>query len=186
MKQKLESILNRGRILFLAGIAFLTIGCASIKPYVEPKVGAIIPVAAKEQDYVPSFLIGGACGVNIEQIGIEAGLDYFHSSAKYIETDSLIPRLNVSFNPFLQSKVKPYFLAGVNFLYELSEVDIPEFDVHDEMNSSTFGVDLGIGATLGLFDSRFTYTFLPGSGNAMGLVKLDAGLKVPIYKGNKK
>ena len=179
MKQKLESILNKGKILFLAGVAVLAIGCASLKHYVEPKLGVIVPVVAEEQAYDPSFLIGGAYGINIGKVGLEAGLDYFHSSGEYIETKSILPRVNASFSPLKPTaKVKPYLMAGVNVLGEFSTIDIPEFDVHEEVSNSTFGLEFGIGATI--FDGvhgRLSYTVLPASENVRGMITLTGGYR---------
>ncbi len=179
MKQKLESILNRGKILFLAGVAALAIGCASVKPYVEPKVGAIIPVAEKEQDYTPSLLVGGACGLNAGKIGIEAGLDYFRSSGEYIKTNSFLPRLSASYSPLKQTaKVKPYLTAGANLLMETSTIDIPEFDVHDKVSNTTFGLEAGVGVTIfDKIDGRVTYTMLPASENVKGMITLTGGYR---------
>jgi len=189
-KSKLESILNKGKMLFLAGVASLAIGCVSIKDYVEPKLGLIGPVAAQEQAFNPSFLIGGAYGFNIdigktglEMIGLEAGLDYFHSSGEYIETHSILPRINVSYyplEPFLKStvKVKPYLMAGINLLGEFSTIDIPEFDVHENVSNATFGLEFGIGATI--FDrihGRLSYTVLPASENVKGMITLTVGYR---------
>ena len=178
-ESKLESILNKGKILFLAGVAFLAVGCASMKHYIEPKLGLIAPVAAQEQAYDPSFLIGAAYGINMGKVGLEAGLDYFHSSAEYIETKSILPRLNVSFSPLKQTaKVKPYLMAGINSLSEFSTIDIPDFDVHDEISNATVGIELGIGATL--FDrihARLSYTGLPASENVPGFFTLSGGYR---------
>lgn len=179
MKQKLESIIKRGKILALAGIASLATGCASLKQYVEPRIGAIVPVTEKEQEYKPSLLIGGAYGLNIEKVGLEVGLDYFHSSGEYIETDSILPRLNLSYSPLKQTaKVKPYLMAGANVLSEFSAIDIPEYDVHDKVKNTTFGVDLGIGAAiLDRINGRITYTIFPESENVKGIITATMGYR---------
>ena len=188
MKQKLESIIKKGKILALAGIASLAIGCASLKHYVEPRVGAIVPVAEKEQGYKPSFLMGGAYGFNIEKIGLgfEAGLDYFHSSGEYIETNSIWPRLNLNFSPLKQTaKIKPYVMAGVNLLSEFSAIDIPEFYVHDKVKNTTFGIEFGIGATIiDRINGRVTYTMMPASENVRGMISLTAGYRF-LFGGKK-
>ena len=189
--KRLESIINKGKILFLAGIASLAINCASIKPYVEPKLGLIAPVAEKEQDYTPSFLVGGACGVNKKEIGldVEVGLDYFHSSAKSddpeitVKTNSILPRASASFYPlnlFLTPipKLNPYIMAGINVLGEFTTIDIPKFNVHEEVSNATFGLEFGIGATL--FDrihTRLSYTMLPASENVKGMITLTGGYR---------
>lgn len=181
MKQKLESILNKGKMLFLAGVASLAIGCASVKPYIEPRVGVVIPVAAKEQAYDPSLTIGGAVGFNMEKIGLgfEVGLDYFHSSGEYIETNSILPRINLSYSPLKQkAEVKSYLTAGASLLSEFSTIDIPEFDVHDKVSNTTLGIEAGIGATI--FDrihGRFSYTMMPLSENVKGMINLIAGYR---------
>lgn len=179
MKQKLESILNKGKMLFLAGVAALAIGCASMKHYIEPKLGVIAPVAAQEQAYNPSFLIGGAYGINKGKLGLEAGLDYFKSSAEYIETKSILPRFNASFSPLKETaKVKPYLMAGINSLRESSAIDIPEFDVHEKVKNTTFGLEFGMGATI--FDrihGRLSYTVLPASENVKGMITLTGGYR---------
>ena len=181
MKQKLESILRTGRSIFLAGLGFLTVACQTVKFYVEPRVGAVIPVAAKEQTYDPSLTIGGAVGLNIEKIGIglEAGLDYFHSSGEYIETDSILPRINLSYSPLKQkAKAKPYVMAGINVLGEFSAIDLPEFDVHEEVSNTTLGIEAGVGVTI--FDrihTRLSYTGLPASENVKGIISLIGGYR---------
>jgi len=185
MKQKLESIFKKGKMLALAGLASLAIGgCASMVHYVEPKIGAVIPVAAEKQPYNASFSAGADYGLYLQKvgIGIEAGLDYFQSSAEYIKTDSLLPRVTLNFSPFEiflpDAKVKPYVSVGVNFLNEFSTIDIPEFDVHDNIRNSTVGIDVSLGATL--FDrinARVGYTFLPTSQNVKGMVSITGGYR---------
>jgi len=189
-KSKLESILNKGKILFLASIAYFGIGCVSMKNYVEPKLGVIAPVAAQKQIYKPSFLIGAAYGFNfnigktgLEMLGFEVGLDYFHSSGEYIETNSFLPRFNISYyplKPFLKqtAKIKPYVMVGINVLGELSTIDIPEFNVHDNISNATLGLELGVGTTL--FDrihARLSYTILPASENVKGMITLTGGYR---------
>ncbi len=178
--KKLESIIKKGKIIALAGIASLAIGCASLKHYVEPRVGAIVPVAEKEQDYKPSLLIGGAYGFNAGKIGFETSLDYFHSSGEYIQTDSILPRFNVSYSPLKQTaKVKPYIIAGANLLSEFSAIDIPEFDVHDKVSNTTLGVEAGIGATiLDRINSRLVCTWLPTSENVKNMFTLMLGYRL--------
>ena len=179
MKQKLESILNKGTILFLAGIAFLAIGCASLKHYVEPRIGAIVPVAEQKKDYEPSYLVGGAYGFNKGKFGLEAGLDYFHSAGEYIKTNSFLPRLNVSYSPRKQkAKVKPYLTAGANLLSEFSAIDIPEFGVHDKVSNTTFGLEAGVGVTLSdRINGRVTYTIMPTSENVKGMLTTTFGFR---------
>jgi outer membrane autotransporter protein len=185
MKKQLESISKKMGILAMAGLASLTIGCASLKQYVEPKLGAIVPVSAQKQDYKPSFLAGVDYGFNIKEtgLGFEAGLDYFHSSAEYIETNSFIPRIGVNFSPFdlflQEAKVKPYVSAGASLLTESSTIDISQFNVHKTVKDSAFGIDLGIGATL--FDRvnvKVGYTLMPSSENVKGTINLTAGYRI--------
>lgn len=190
MKQKLESIINKGKIIALAGLmslAPLTLNAQSLKQYVEPRVGLISPVAKKEQGYKPSFLIGGAYGFNAGKIGLEVGLDYFRSSGKYIETNSILPRFNLSYSPLKQkAKIKPYLLAGVNFLSESSAIDIPEFNVHDKISNTTFGLEFGAGTTIfNKIDSRLTYTMLPTSKNVKGMITLTIGYRFSSIFGKK-
>jgi len=188
MKQKLESIINKGKMMALAGIMSLvplTLSSQSLKSYVEPRVGAVIPVSAEKQTYNPSFLVGVDYGFNVEKIGVglELGIDYFHSSAEYIKTNTLWQKLNLNFSPFElflpNAKVKPYLSAGASLLTEFSAIDIPEFGVHDELSNSTFGLEFGVGATL--FDRinlRAAYTFLPTSENVKGMITLMLGYRL--------
>jgi len=182
MKQKLESIINKGKMLALAGLiclAPLKLSSQSLKHYVEPRAGTIAPVTEKEQAYDSSFLIGGAYGLSIGKFTLEVGLDCFKSSAEYIKTKSLLPRINVSYSPFNpEAKVKPYVMAGVNFLRESSTISIPEFDVYDKVSNTTFGLEFGVGATI--FDrihGRIIYTLMPKSENVKGMITLTCGYR---------
>ena len=182
MKQKLESIINKGKILALAGLISLTplkLSSQSLKHYIEPRIGTIAPVTEKEQAYDSSFLIGGAYGLSIGKFGLEVGLDHFNSSAEYIKTKSILPRVNISYSPFKQAaKIKPYLMTGVNFLSESSTIDIPEFNVHDKVSNTTFGLEFGVGATI--FDrihGRITYTLMPKSENVKGMIALTCGYR---------
>lgn len=182
MKQKLESIINKGKMLALAGIVSLTpltLNSQPLKHYVEPRVGTIAPVTEKEQAYDSSFLIGGAYGLSIGKFGLEVSLDYFNSSAEYIKTKSILPRFNISYSPFKQTaKVKPYLMAGVNFLSESSTIDIPEFNVHDKVSNTTFGLEFGVGATIrDKLHGRISYTVMPGSENVKGMITLTCGYR---------
>ena len=162
--------------IFLAATA---VGCASLKHYVEPRIGAIIPIAEQKKDYEPSYLVGGAYGFNKGKFGLEAGLDYFHSAGEYIKTNSFLPRLNVSYSPRKQkAKVKPYLTAGASLLSEFSAIDIPEFGVHDKVSNTTFGLETGVGVTI--FDrinARVTYTMMPTSENVKGMISLMGGYR---------
>ena len=188
MKQKLESILKKGKMITLASLMFLTIGCASSKFYIEPKIGLIIPVSAKEQTYNPLFMIGAACGFSGKTIGLESGLDYFNSSAKYIETKSILSKFNVSCGLLKETaKVKPYLTGGVNFLNESSTIDIPEFNVYDKITNKTIGLEFGIGiAIIDRINSRITYTVMPESENVNGMITLTGGYRFLFGGKNKK
>jgi len=182
MNQILESILNKGKILTLTGLMFLTplaLNAQSLQPYAEAKVGTIIPVAEKQQEYKPSLLIGGACGINVGKLGLEIGLDYFHSSKEYIETNSFLRKFNVIFSPFEQkAKVKPYLIAGANFLSEFSSINIPQINVHDRVINTTPGIEFGIGATIfDKIDGRLSYMAMPSSENVKGMVSLMGGYR---------
>jgi len=187
MKQKLESIVKKGKVLALAGLMYLTIGCASSKFYIEPKVGVIIPGSATEQAYEPSATIGGACGLSGKVIGLEAGLDYFHSSGEYIETDHILSNVNLNLNLSKpESDVKFYLTGGVSRLNESSTIDIPKFNVHDEMINTIFGVGGGFGINILGLDTRITYTGLPESENVKGMVNLTLGYCILFGKKSKK
>jgi len=184
MKQKLGSIIKKGKILCLAGIMSLapsTLNAQPLEHYIEPRVGLISPATKREQGYKPSSLIGAAYGFNIKKVGLglEVGLDYFHSSEKNIETNTILSRLNVSYSPSKQkAEIKPYLLGGVNFLNEVSKIDIPKFNVHDKVSNTTFGLEFGVGATISnKINSRFTYTVLPTSENVKDMITLTIGYR---------
>jgi len=188
MKQKLETIAKTGKRIALASLASLVIGCATVKNYVEPRIGVIVPVAAQVQEYKPSFLVGGTYGFYMENakktvgIGIEAGLDYFHSSGQYIKTNSLLPRFNVNGN-FGGKSLKISPSVGVNVLSEFSAIDIPEYDVHDKVSNAKFGVEFGVGATL--FDrvnANVSYTIMPTSENVKGMLTVTMGYRFLFAK----
>ena len=184
--KKLESIINKGKIVLLAGLMFLEAGCVSLKHYIEPRAGLIVPVAEKEQAYDSSFLIGGAYGFGMEKLGLEAGLDCFSSSGDYITTNSLLSRINLSFSPLKQkAKVKPYLITGISNLSESSIIDIPEFDVYDEVTNKTSGFEFGVGTTLfNRINGRVTYTIMPKSENVKGMISLTAGYRF-LFGGKK-
>ena len=178
MKQKLELIVKKGRIIALAGLMSLTIGCASSRFYVEPKVGLIAPISAKEQTYNPSTTVGGALGLS-GKFGLEASLDSFNSSAEYIKTNSVLSKINLNFSLSKSTaKVKPYLMAGINFLSESSTINIPEFDVHDKVKNKTTGLEFGFGTTIfDRIDGRISYMLMPGSENIKGMIILTAGYR---------
>jgi len=178
MKQKLESIVQKGRMIALAGLMSLTIGCASSKFYVKPNIGMIAPVSAKQQTYNPSTTIGGAMGLS-GKFGLEASLDSFNSSAEYIKTNSTLSKINLNFSLSKQTaKVKPYLIAGINFLSESSIISIPEFNVYDKVKNNITGLEFGFGTTIfDKIDGRITYTLMPGSENVKGMLALTCGYR---------
>ena len=185
MKQKLESIINKGKMLALAGLISLTpltLNSQPLRYHIESRVGVMVPVAAKEQGFGFSFLVGGAWGFNSGKIGFEAGLDYFHSSKEYIKTNSLLPRFNISYSPFKQlADAKPYLMAGINFLREYSTIDIPKFDVHDKVSNTTFGLEFGVGITLiDKINARISYTLMPKSENVKGTIIFTYGYRFKL------
>jgi len=187
MKQKLESIVKEGKMFALAGLMYLTMGCASSKFYIEPKVGVMIPGSAKEQAYEPSATIGGACGLSGKVVGLEAGLDYFNSSGEYIETNHILSNVNLNLNLSKpESDVKFYLTGGVSSLNESSTVDIPKFNVHDEMKNTTWGFGGGFGINILGLDTRVTYVGLPKSENVGGMVNLTLGYRILFGKKSEK
>ena len=182
MKQKLESIINKGKMIALAGLMSvmpLKLGSQSLKHYIEPRVGTIAPVTEKEQAYDSSFLIGGAYGLSIGKFTLEIGLDQFKSSGEYIKTNSLWSKFNISYSPFnSEAKIKPYAVIGVNSLKEVSKINIPKFDVHDKVSNTTFGLEFGVGTTIAdKFNVRFSYTGMPKSENVKGIIAITCGYR---------
>ncbi len=54
MKQKLESVINKGKILALASLAFLTVNCQPLG-YTEPKVEDGVKLAVEQSGpYIPN------------------------------------------------------------------------------------------------------------------------------------
>lgn len=193
MKQKLESIIKKGKVIALAGLASLAIGCSSLVHYVEPKIGAIIPVAAQKQPYNASFSTGADYGFYMQKagVGVEAGFDYFQSSKEFIKTDSLLPKVSLNFSPFEiflpKAKIKPYLSAGASFLNEFSTIDIPKFSVHEDVRNSTVGIDMSLGATF--FDRinlKAGYTFLPASQNVKGMFSVTGSYRFLLEGKNNK
>lgn len=185
MKQKLESIVKKGRMIFLAGLMFLTVGCASSKFYLKPNVGVITPISAKEQTYNPSTTIGGAFGFS-GKFGLEASLDSFNSSAEYIKTNSVLSKINLNFSLSKPTaKIKPYLIGGVNFLNESSIIEIPQFNIRDKITNNTTGLEFGVGTTIfDKIDGRATYTMMLGSENVKGMITFTVGYRFSF--GNRK
>jgi len=72
-------------------------------------------------------------------------------------------------------------MAGMNVLGEFSTIDIPKFDVHDNVSNSMIGLEFGAGATI--FDrihGRISYTVMPASENVKGMLTLTAGYRFLI------
>ena len=171
-------------MLALAGLMVLiplTLDSQSLKPYNRSRVGL---TALMSEGSKPAFMSGKAYGFNAGRFGLEASLDYFKSSGKDVESKSIVPRVNVSFSPLEQkAKIKPYVVAGVNFLSEFSTIDIPEFDVQDRVSNTKFGLEVGIGATMGdKIDGRLTYTMMPTSEDVKGMVTLTCGYNFKLGK----
>jgi len=179
MKQKLELLMKKGKTIGLAGLMSLAMGCASSRFYIGPKVGVTTPLSEKEQTYESSATIGGALGIMGERVGMEVGLDYFHSSGNYIETDHFLSDVNLNLNLSKPTaKTKLYLLGGVGLLSESSIISIPKFRVHDEMESKTFGIEFGTGITIiDRIDGRITYITMPESENVKGMVSATLGYR---------
>ncbi len=188
MKQKLESIVKKGKMFALMGLMYLTMSCASSKFYLGPKVGLISPVSENEQTYKLSPTIGGVCGVGGGQGGFEVGLDHFNSSGEYIETKSNLLKFNLNLNLAKpESKVKPYLSGGMNLLNESSTINIPKFNVRDELKYKTFGVEFGTGLIiLDRLNLGITYTIMPASENVPGMIAITGGYRISFGKKDKK
>ena len=177
MKQKLESIVRKGRMIVLSSLLLFMMGCASSRFYVKPKVGMITPISAKEQKYNSSTTIGGALGLSGKVLGLEASLDSFNSSAECIKTKSTLSRVNLNFN-LSTAKVKPYLITGINSLNESSIIDIPQYGVHEKVKNNTTGLEFGMGIIiLNRIDGRATYTIMLGSENAKGTIAWTLGYR---------
>ena len=182
MKQKLESMLKAGKMLFLAGLTSFAINCMSVAHYIEARAGLLVPVAEKKQDYNPSFTLGGAYGFSSKEFGLEVGGDYFKSSGEYIKTNSLLSKINLNYilsKP--TAKVQSHLSLGVSHLNENSTIDIPEFDFHTQVSNSTWGLEAGIGITiLDKLTGKISYIVLPTSENVRGIVGLTCGYCFPL------
>lgn len=184
MNFKLESIVNKGKILFAAGLASLMIGCASLSNYAEAKAGAIMPISEKQQKYNPSALAGISFGTGGRHFGLETGAEYFHSSAQYIKTNSILSRISLSYSPLNpKSKVKPYLIAGASSLSEFSSINVPQYGIHQELSSTTFGLDAGIGLTLfDRIDLKVINTWLEKSENVTDTLNATIGYRFFVGK----
>lgn len=179
MKMKLESIVKKAKKAVIAGLLFSTMSCASSRFYIGPKVGVTTPLSEKEQTYESSATIGGALGIVGERVGMEFGLDYFHSSGNYIETSHFLSDVNLNLNLSKPTaKTKLYLLGGAGLLSESSIISIPKFRVHDEMESKTFGIEFGTGITIiDRIDGRITYITMPESENVKGMITITGGYR---------
>jgi hypothetical protein len=173
----IESIIRKVGMFAVGGLAFLAASCMPLrKPYVEPRLGAVVPVAEEEKDYNASLSIGASYGFEIDpvrKLGFEASLDYFGSSEQYIETNSLLLGVNAT---YLVRDVNPsvYLTGGFVLLNEFSNIDIPApFNVHDEKTDSTFGLSFGTNVRFNAEDVgvRLNYIFLFGE-NVKGMLVL--------------
>lgn len=182
MKQKLESIINKGKMVALASLISLIplkLSSQSLRYYIEPKIGLIAPISAKEQTYNPLPTIGGALGLSGKVVGFEVGLDCFNSSAEYIKTKSILSKVNLNFNLSKPTaKVKLHLMTGASILGERSTISILEFNVYDKIKNTTLGLEFGVGVTI--FDrihGRISYTLMPESENVKGMIALTWGYR---------
>jgi len=165
----------------VAGLVSLAASCMPLrKPYVEPRLGMVAPVAEEQKAYDPSFMIGAAYGISSDKIGLEASLDYFHSSEQYIETNSLLLRANATY-PLRDIGPAVYLTGGLAVLSEFSDIDIPAFGVHDEKTDTTVGLNIGANMRFdvtGIEDvsARLNYIFLFGE-NVKGILDLTVGYR---------
>jgi hypothetical protein len=184
MKQKLESIVKKGRMIALAGLMSLTIGCASISDkamfssprfYFKPNIGAISPISLMfplpPLPYDPAITVGGAFGLLSGKFGLEAGLNYFNSPTK---SNLLSVNLNFSLSK-PTAKVKPYLIIGKNLLNESLTVGTYQFDRYGKVKNTT-GSEFGFGTTISdRFDGRITYILM--SGRERGMMTLTCGYR---------
>ena len=188
MKQKLESIVKKGKVIALAGLMYLAMGCASSKFYIEPKAGVIIPQSAEKQEYSPSFMVGLSMGFTGAPLGSKIGAGYFESSAKYIKTKSYLPEFSLKLNMTEpQAKVRPYLSSGMEILKEESKIDIPQYNVHKQVENTTAGFSAGFGITfLNSFNMEGKYLNFPNSKNVKNVLEFSAGPRITFKKNNSK
>jgi len=187
----IESIIRKIGMFAAAGLAALTASCMPLrKQYVEPRLGLAAPMAEEQEEYDASFMIGAVYGksgrpkgIPKDKLGLEASLDYFKSSAEYIETNSFLLRGNATY-PMgsLTPHSAAYLTGGLAFLCEFSDIYIPPpFDVHDEKSDITLGLEIGANMR---FDTkeiedvsvRFSYIKL-FSDNVNGMLVLTGGYR---------
>lgn len=169
----IDSLVRKIGRCALAGLTALVASCMPLKKSsIEPRLGLVVPIAEEQKEYDASFTVGAAYGVSgaangppKDRIGLEVCLDYFHSSAQYIETNSLLLEVNATY-PVKDIAPAIYLTGGLVLLSEFSNIDIPPpFDVHDEKSDTTFG--LGFGA-----DFRFDAKDIEDVGARVGYIVL--------------
>jgi hypothetical protein len=165
--------------IVLAGVICLG-SCATLKPFVEPKVGVVIPVSEdKDNPYNPEPVFGIGLGLENKPLVIEASLESFNSSGKYIQTSGLTSRLDANLIFFPNSKVRPYIGGGVNLLSESSIVNIPEWEVYEQTKSFTWGGELDVGMIIAdSFNLRFIYARMDKSENVKNMFTLMLGYRL--------
>ncbi len=192
-KKGLSKLLVAGGMALGMGLSGLTVAGQPINFYIEPMLGIVFPVSAEgktEQAYDPSVTIGVAGGFNIPEFGFGAKVDAhaFGSSKEYTEpveatvkSGGFLLGANAEFHPlnlFLEQipKLNPSILFGIGALGEFTTIEIPDFDVHEEISSAMFGLKFGIGATLfERIHAELSYTVLPASENVPGFFHFLAG-----------
>jgi len=195
----IDSLVRKVKIFALAGLTALVASCMPVrKQYVEPRLGMVAPIAAESEDDpaveehrednvyaiigVTYGVSGKVSGSPKERIGLETSLEYFHSSVQYMETDSLLLRVDATY-PIRDINPSIYLTGGLAFLSEFATIDIPApFNVHDKESDTNIG--LGFGADM-RFDAagiedvgvRLAYIAIAGSDNVKGMFILTGGYK---------
>ena len=183
----IESIIRKIGMFAAAGLASLAASCMPLrKQYVEPRLGLAVPMIEEQEEYDSSFMIGAAYGrsgrpngIPKEKLGLEASLDYFKSSAEYIETSSFLLRGNATY-PMGNTNPSMYLTGGLAFLFEFSDIYIPPpIDIHDEKSETTFGLEIGANMRFDAADIedvsiRLSYIKL-FSDNVKGMLVLTTG-----------
>lgn len=180
------------KMFALAGLTALAASCMPIsrRQYIEPRAGLVAPIAEETEEYNSSFMIGATYGISgrpygtlRDRSGLEAGLDYFHSSAQYIETDSLLLGVNMTYPLISRRNPSIYLTGGLALLSEFSTIDIPEpFNVHDEKSDVNVGLSVGANIRFDVADIEdvsvgFSYISMPGSENVKGMFVLTGGYR---------
>lgn len=188
MKKMLESLAKKGKVLVAAGAAALMVGCASMSSYFSPRMGMIAPLKSKEQPYNASFSVGAAYGFGSSKsgLGLEAGVNYTHSSAPYVETDNFLSDWTVNFSPVdlfaPDASIKPYLSTGVAMLNEFSTINVPNL-LHKNVSDSLFGLEAGGGVLLGnTVEIGGKYLYFPWSQNVQSAVEGLVGFHFELGK----